>query len=330
MGKERVPDPVHGQEHAIGEQPGAPEIERPEEIDPLEVAEKQWRIADWQEEPTAVADHEDEEDERVGDMPAFLVGFDQRPHQQHRGAGGADEARQRGANGEEGGIHRRRGHEIPLDAHAPGDGIESKQQDDEGDIFGEHGVGQHRCCGGPGGAAHRRGHCCMRGEVEVDRVGMEKDVVGEGHHPQPAGHQQFAGVVFPPMGGGGGEWKNGDRCQQQRKGEHRQRRGGRGHSAMAGRRSMVCRGGMVCRGMRRTGRHDAVPALLRPAEEGRPGVGGQEDRQPEDRLSRGCSGRRREGSRRGRGGARVGHGVSSGMWWPGEMVKHLLTPLKAQ
>ena len=69
-----------------------------------------------------------------------VVGADQRPDQDHRGAGGADEAREDRADREQAGIDQRRAMDVAGDQDAAGDREERKQQDDEGNIFEQHRV----------------------------------------------------------------------------------------------------------------------------------------------------------------------------------------------
>ena len=67
-------------------------------------------------------------------MPPVVVGPQQRPDQQHRGAGSAHPAGKHGADRQQRRIHRRRTMQVALDVDATGDGEERQQQDDERDV----------------------------------------------------------------------------------------------------------------------------------------------------------------------------------------------------
>ena len=77
----------HGDDgRLIGEMRGGPE-----EIDAAQEADEQRRIAERRQRAADIGDQEDEEDHHVGVVRARRVGADQRPHQDHGGAGGADQ-----------------------------------------------------------------------------------------------------------------------------------------------------------------------------------------------------------------------------------------------
>ena len=75
----------------------SPEPQRPLEGHALQEAEEERRVAERRQQPAAVRHHEDEEHDDVGLALARLVRAQQRPDQQHRGAGGADHAREQRA-----------------------------------------------------------------------------------------------------------------------------------------------------------------------------------------------------------------------------------------
>ena len=116
----------------------------PEEIDAAQEADEQRRIAERRQRAADIGDQEDEEHDDVHVVRAQGVGADQRPHQDHGGAGGADHAGERGAEGEHGGVAPRLAAEIAGDQQPAGDRIEREQQDDEAHIFGEHARGRKR------------------------------------------------------------------------------------------------------------------------------------------------------------------------------------------
>ena len=227
MGDKRVPDPVDGQQRGVGEQPLVPQRQGPEKVDTLQVSEEQRRVADRQQQPAAVADHEDEEHQRVGDVPPLAVGLEQRPHEEHCRAGRADEAREQGAHCQEGCVGGGRGLQVALDPHATGDHVEGEQQRDEGDVFREQRIGKHRAHGGPRQPGRRLDHRVRR-KVEVDGLPVEGEVIPQRDRGQQAGHEEFAGVVLPPVGDARRERQDGDCREQQGEGNHggRRRRGG--------------------------------------------------------------------------------------------------------
>ncbi len=85
-----------------------PQPKRPEERHPPQVAQEQRRIADRQQAAAAVAHNKDEEHHRVRHVLPLAVGPQQRPDQQHRRAGGADEAGQQSPHRHERGRVRHR------------------------------------------------------------------------------------------------------------------------------------------------------------------------------------------------------------------------------
>ena len=101
----------------------------------MQIAKKQRRIADRQQAAAAIAHDEDEEHDRVGDVLALAVGFQQRANEQHRGAGRADEAGQHRADGHERGVRQRVGLQVARDANAAADRVQAEQQHDERNEF---------------------------------------------------------------------------------------------------------------------------------------------------------------------------------------------------
>ena len=78
----------------------------------------------------------------------------ERPDQDHGGAGGADDAGDQRAERQHGGVDQRRAAQRAGEHDAAGDDIEREQKRDEADIVAENGVGQERQR--RVGAAHRR------------------------------------------------------------------------------------------------------------------------------------------------------------------------------
>ena len=75
---------------------------RPQKIDAAQIAQKQRRIAQRQQQAAAIADDENEKDDRVGHVLPLAIGLQQRADQQHRRAGRADEAGQHAPDGQKG------------------------------------------------------------------------------------------------------------------------------------------------------------------------------------------------------------------------------------
>ena len=79
----------------------------------------------------------------MDDVLAVAVGLEQRADQHHRGAGGADEAGQERAEGENAGIDPRRGLQVAPKLKPAGDHVQAEEQHDERDVFAEDGVLEH-------------------------------------------------------------------------------------------------------------------------------------------------------------------------------------------
>ena len=94
-------------------------LRRPEEVDALQEAEEQRRVAQRRQRAADVGDQEDEEDDDVHLVPAVVVGAQQRPDQQHRGAGGAHPAGEHGAERQDAGIDRRRAVQVAASCRMP-------------------------------------------------------------------------------------------------------------------------------------------------------------------------------------------------------------------
>ncbi len=96
-----IPDREDDHEHPVHGQPLGPQAQRPREGHAFQEAEQQRWIAEGGQQAAAVRDHEDEEHHAVRLVLALCVGAQQGAHQEHRGAGRADHAREHGADREQ-------------------------------------------------------------------------------------------------------------------------------------------------------------------------------------------------------------------------------------
>ena len=87
-----------------------------------------------------IGDQDDEEDDDMHIAGARRVGPQQRPDQDHGGAGGADDARDAGAERQNAGIDRRRAAQVAGHENAARDRVEREQEHDEAQIFRDDGV----------------------------------------------------------------------------------------------------------------------------------------------------------------------------------------------
>ncbi|MCY1289574.1 hypothetical protein D9M70_386710 [compost metagenome] len=163
-------------------------LDGPQEIDALQKAEEQRRIAQRGQPATGIGDQEDEEHHHVHAVLAVVVGAQQRADQQHRRAGGAHQRGEQGAEGQQAGIEHRRAVQVAPQQDAAGDGVEGQQQDDEGQVLGEQRV------------HHQRG-AVVQAEAERERQ-------QEGQGP---GRGDLAEVVVPEAWGK--DRQQGDRQQ---------------------------------------------------------------------------------------------------------------------
>ena len=174
----------------------------PEEIDAAQEADEQRRIAERRQRAADIGDQDDEEDHHMGIVRAAGIGADQRPDQDHGGAGGADHARHGGAEQQDAGIEQRRAAQGAGNQDAAGHHIKREQQDDEAHIFRQHGVHEG---GERGGCAERDGD---RRQREQRPEGGDLAVMGvpEFREQQRAGGdaQQDAGERQRPRPAHGG------------------------------------------------------------------------------------------------------------------------------
>ena len=91
----------------------------PEEGDAAQEADEQRRIAERGERAADIGDQDDEEDDDMSIVRAPGIGADQRADQDHGGAGGADQAGDRRAEGEDAGIGRGVPRRLPVTRMPP-------------------------------------------------------------------------------------------------------------------------------------------------------------------------------------------------------------------
>jgi hypothetical protein len=172
---------------------------RPEEGHAEEIAQEQRRVADRQQAAADVADQEDEEDHRVHDVSALGVGLKQGPNQQHARPGGAHEACDRRADGQEGGVRGRPRNEVALEADAPADHVEAEEQDDERDVLDHDRVHEHADDG-----------LLLVGHDHVE---------GDRRAGEPKRHAEPVQIVLPPVMRGGQQRQDRDAAEDADEGQ---------------------------------------------------------------------------------------------------------------
>jgi hypothetical protein len=80
----------------------------------------------------------------MGVERAGAIGANERPDQDHRGAGGPDDVRDRGAKGEDRCVDHRRAVELALERNASRRGVERNQHKDERQICERHAMHEAR------------------------------------------------------------------------------------------------------------------------------------------------------------------------------------------
>jgi hypothetical protein len=150
---------IHDEEHRehqhrdeAGLHPQIPQ--RPQKIDAMEEADEQWRVAQGAERATDVGDQDDEEHDHMRIAGAGLVGAQQRPDEDHGGAGGADDAGYRRADREETRVDQRRAGETSGHQDAACYRVKREQHDDETQVLGQQRMNE--CIDGRHGAELRR------------------------------------------------------------------------------------------------------------------------------------------------------------------------------
>ena len=199
---EQAQQQAAGQPHGGREGHGGPA-----EIDAAQKAQEQRRIAERGQGAADVAHQEDEEHEHMGVAAPVLVGADQRPYQQHGGAGRAEQTRAERAEPEDHEVGERRADQVAGDPDAAGHDEQGQQQQDEGQVFVGHGA-EHGGGGGP--------------QARVDAIGHEEQQRPE---RRDEGEPALPGVA-------GEQRQRGDREQQPGKGQRPDKRQRLGRPAL--------------------------------------------------------------------------------------------------
>ena len=110
----------------------------------MQETDEQRRVAERRKRAADIAGQDDEEHDHVRVVEARRIRAQERTDQDHGRAGGADEARDDGAEGENRRVHQRLAAQVAGHQDAAGHDIEREQEDDEAQIFGEQRVDQCR------------------------------------------------------------------------------------------------------------------------------------------------------------------------------------------
>ncbi len=180
-------------------------------------------------------------------MFAFAVRFQQRAHQEHGGAGRADDARQHTADREKRRIGHRMGRQVPLQTNSARNRIEGEQQHDERNELGENRIGQNRRRRAHIRAVRHGAHQVMSREMSGHVMFVKDDVVEQRDDCQSHRHQELVQVVFPPVSDAADQRKYGDSAEQQQKRELHEQRWRR--RRFLGRFRVFTLGGRLGRGM---------------------------------------------------------------------------------
>ncbi len=117
-----------------------PQAESPEERHPAQEPEEERRVAERRQRAADVRHQEDEEDHGMGLVPAISVGAQQRPDQDHGGAGRADPGGEKRAHGEDGKVYPRRTAQRSPDVDAAADRKQGAEEDQEREVVRERDV----------------------------------------------------------------------------------------------------------------------------------------------------------------------------------------------
>ena len=148
-----------------------PEISRrPEEINAVQKADEERRIAQRAQGAADIGDENDEKDNDVNVVAARNIGADQRPDQNHGRTRGTDDTRHCRTEREDRGIVPGRAPDVAADENAACDGVEGEQQHDEAQIFAQHRMHEgreHRLAAGKPRDRRQRRRGPGRGDLAV-------------------------------------------------------------------------------------------------------------------------------------------------------------------
>ena len=135
----------HREQQACHESGLRQEMSRgPEEVDAIEEADEQWRVAQRTQCAADIGHQNDEKNKHMGVVLPREVGADQRPDQDHRRARGADDAGHHGTECEDGCVIPGRASDIAADQNPARNRVEREQQHDEAEVLCQHGVNESR------------------------------------------------------------------------------------------------------------------------------------------------------------------------------------------
>ena len=198
-----MPDIDHDEDrehHAGDERRLEPQmLQRPEEIDPVQEADEQWRVSERGQRAADIGDEKDEEHDHVDVVEPVRVRADERTDQDHGRAGGADNARAQRAERQDRGVDEGRAAQVAGDENAAGDHVEREQQHDKAQILRQHRMHERGERGRrpvQGSERRERQHAPGEGELAVvvmpdsreqQRAGRDgEEDADEGQRPRPA------------------------------------------------------------------------------------------------------------------------------------------------
>ena len=188
-------------EHQSGDERGLePQVlRRPEEIDPVQEADEQWRVPERGQRAADIGHEKDEKDDHMDVVEPVRVRANERADQDHGRAGGPDNARAQRAECQDRGVDKGRAAQVAGHENAAGDHVERKQQHDKAQILRQHRMherGERDRRPVEGSERRERQHAPGKGELAVvvmpdsrkqQRAGRDGEQdADEGQRPWPA------------------------------------------------------------------------------------------------------------------------------------------------